>query len=349
MNFDQLIAALNVEIWPAVAAGTVMTLLLTALLTAVQRNRRLRSQLAERTLESDLLARSIITSRAARSASTAAASTSPPYAAQQSGSSTGAGKQLRVKIFVDGSNIVEDWRKLAPQGPTIDWNRLPKDLLTELSTRPVIGGGNTIVYCGTNVYGSYFGDDYYDLLLKMLDGKAKNMGLPFQTYKRSQIEKTVKLGTSEKEQSALQLEVDRRLRDDIADMRKENTALRRELVSLGTKFGYFPFIFERVTPQDLFRARFTADGVPIAREKRVDVQLCADLMADAAFNMYDVAVLVSCDTDFIPAIDFVRQEMRKHVVQVGHPNFSETIRKSCNDHIGLGDLIARVSSPAVGP
>ncbi len=56
------------------------------------------------------------------------------------------------------------------------------------------------------------------------------------------------------------------------------------------------------------------------REKGVDVQIAIDLVIGAVENAYDVAVVVSSDTDLIPAIKYVRSR-NKTVEYVG---FSDT-------------------------
>ncbi len=44
------------------------------------------------------------------------------------------------------------------------------------------------------------------------------------------------------------------------------------------------------------------------REKGVDVQIGIDLVIGAAENVYDTAIIVSSDTDLIPAIKYVRSK-----------------------------------------
>ncbi len=44
------------------------------------------------------------------------------------------------------------------------------------------------------------------------------------------------------------------------------------------------------------------------REKGVDVQIAIDLVIGAVENAYDVAIVVSSDTDLIPAIKYVRSK-----------------------------------------
>jgi len=51
-------------------------------------------------------------------------------------------------------------------------------------------------------------------------------------------------------------------------------------------------------------------------EKGVDVQIAVDLLIGAYENLYDTAVLVSSDTDLIPALIKIR-EMKKKVEYIG--------------------------------
>ena len=47
------------------------------------------------------------------------------------------------------------------------------------------------------------------------------------------------------------------------------------------------------------------------REKGTDVKIAADLIIGAVDNIYDTAILVSSDTDLIPAIKYVRYKKKK--------------------------------------
>ncbi len=55
------------------------------------------------------------------------------------------------------------------------------------------------------------------------------------------------------------------------------------------------------------------------REKGVDVQIAIDLVIGAAEDIYDVAIIVSSDTDLIPAIRYVKSR-GKIVEYVGFSN-----------------------------
>ncbi|MCK6462310.1 MAG: NYN domain-containing protein [Candidatus Pacebacteria bacterium] len=53
------------------------------------------------------------------------------------------------------------------------------------------------------------------------------------------------------------------------------------------------------------------------REKGIDVKLATDLIVGAVDNQYDTAVIVSSDSDLIPAIDWVRHRNKEKIEYVG--------------------------------
>ena len=53
------------------------------------------------------------------------------------------------------------------------------------------------------------------------------------------------------------------------------------------------------------------------REKGIDVKLATDLIVGAVDNKFDTAIIVSSDSDLIPAIDWVRHRGRKKVEYIG--------------------------------
>ena len=112
---------------------------------------------------------------------------------------------------------------------------------------------------------------------------------------------------------------------------------------LPNRFGYRSFPFERRVRRDLKKARYNSNGLPQADEKGLDVRCCTDLMADGAFDIFDVAVIVTNDSDFVPAIAFVKDELGKAVIQLGPRTMSEAVRAACSGHIDLEDLIKQVN------
>jgi len=71
-----------------------------------------------------------------------------------------------------------------------------------------------------------------------------------------------------------------------------------------------------------------------------DVQLAHDLLMGAVDNLYDVAIIVSGDADFIPIIKTVRERFKK---KVGNGYFRRTssykLRKSCDFSINFYKVI----------
>ena len=62
--------------------------------------------------------------------------------------------------------------------------------------------------------------------------------------------------------------------------------------------------------------RIMYDGGNI-REKGVDVKLAVDLVIGATDNLYDTAIVISSDTDLIPAIKYVCKAKKKNVEYIG--------------------------------
>ncbi len=60
------------------------------------------------------------------------------------------------------------------------------------------------------------------------------------------------------------------------------------------------------------------------REKGVDVKLSVDLVIGAVDDLYDTAIVISSDTDLIPAIKYVRKAKNKNIEYIGfgsNPSF----------------------------
>ncbi len=53
------------------------------------------------------------------------------------------------------------------------------------------------------------------------------------------------------------------------------------------------------------------------REKGIDVKLATDLIVGAVDDRYDTAIIVSSDSDLIPAIDWVRKKRGKKIEYIG--------------------------------
>jgi uncharacterized LabA/DUF88 family protein len=68
----------------------------------------------------------------------------------------------------------------------------------------------------------------------------------------------------------------------------------------------------------------------------LDTHIATDLIGDATFDVYDIALLVSEDSDFVPAVDFVQEMRNKAVVHVGFGGYPSDLRNKCRHRIDLG-------------
>lgn len=76
-------------------------------------------------------------------------------------------------------------------------------------------------------------------------------------------------------------------------------------------------------------------------EKGVDVRIAIDLLIGAYENRYDTAILVSSDTDLLPAMDKVR-DLKKNIEHVGfghRPSFAMQVHASVSRLITKQDIL----------
>jgi uncharacterized LabA/DUF88 family protein len=72
------------------------------------------------------------------------------------------------------------------------------------------------------------------------------------------------------------------------------------------------------------------------REKGIDVKIATDLIVGAVDDKYDVAIVISSDSDLIPAIDWVKLRMKKTIEYIGFSIIDEVNpEKSTNPLISL--------------
>jgi NYN domain-containing protein len=239
-----------------------------------------------------------------------------------------ASHHTQVKIYIDHSNFITTWNDVLHRGERplehdVDWHALPSLLLDEISTW--LGkqrkSAPALLYRGMHVYGTLFEDEYFRLLETML-----------------QLEQTAP--------SKLSLPI--RLRKETVERwRQENEAHKQELTrAIANVAGCVMVPIYRRTPREdqLSSAQYTSGGIPIAPEKMLDTRIATDLIADATFDAYDVALLVSEDSDFVPAVEFVQEMRGKQVVHVGFGGYNNDLRVACRHRIDLGkaDLCRRM-------
>ncbi len=86
----------------------------------------------------------------------------------------------------------------------------------------------------------------------------------------------------------------------------DNTEKSKQIVSGQQKF------LSKIENDDFIvkRGKIIYDGGKI-REKGTDVKIAVDLVVGAVDNLYDTAILISSDTDLIPAIRYVKFKKKK--------------------------------------
>jgi len=78
-------------------------------------------------------------------------------------------------------------------------------------------------------------------------------------------------------------------------------------------------------------------------EKGVDTSIVTDLFDGAINNSYDIAVLVSNDSDFVPAIQTIQERLNKQIIHAGFRAGGDHVRTAAWAHIILdGDVSDRI-------
>lgn len=73
------------------------------------------------------------------------------------------------------------------------------------------------------------------------------------------------------------------------------------------------------------------------REKGIDVKIVTDLLIGAIDDKYDTAIIVSSDTDLVPAIDSLRNRLHKKVEYIGF-----SITDTLNTHNSSRPILAMI-------
>jgi uncharacterized LabA/DUF88 family protein len=84
--------------------------------------------------------------------------------------------------------------------------------------------------------------------------------------------------------------------------------------------------------------------LPLRRtvEKGVDASLITDLLSMAFDDNYDIAILVTEDADFAPAVRYIQKKTGKKVIQAYFKRHGDELRNACWDHIFLDDLMVKL-------
>lgn len=74
-------------------------------------------------------------------------------------------------------------------------------------------------------------------------------------------------------------------------------------------------------------------------EKGIDTSLVTDLIKSAFDNTYDKAILITEDSDFIPAVEFIQDRWTKQIIHAYFRGKSDALRNACWSHIFIDDLM----------
>ncbi len=72
------------------------------------------------------------------------------------------------------------------------------------------------------------------------------------------------------------------------------------------------------------------------REKGTDVKIAIDLVVGASDDLYDVAIVISSDTDLIPAIKYIKHKNK----QVEYIGFSHAPSLGMQKHVDFSRLLS---------
>jgi uncharacterized LabA/DUF88 family protein len=81
-------------------------------------------------------------------------------------------------------------------------------------------------------------------------------------------------------------------------------------------------------------------------EKGIDTALLTDMIKAAFDNTFDIAVLLSEDSDFVPAVEFIQERWTKQIFHAYFKGRSDELRNACWKHIFFDDFMGELISPA---
>ena len=79
-------------------------------------------------------------------------------------------------------------------------------------------------------------------------------------------------------------------------------------------------------------------------EQGVDTKMAIDLVALASRDLFDIAVIITNDTDIIPSIKCVQDALDKQVVHIGVRGTSKNdVKNECWGHIFIEEMLADIA------
>ena len=85
----------------------------------------------------------------------------------------------------------------------------------------------------------------------------------------------------------------------------------------------------------------------ITVEKGIDAAIITDLISMAFDGNYDMAILVSGDADYAPAVQYIQKKTDRQIVQAFFKQHGDQLRTACWDHIFFEDMFQKFDLSAV--
>ncbi len=134
--------------------------------------------------------------------------------------------------------------------------------------------------------------------------KISNMGKRFYIGTVREIEGNKRT----KEAMSKQTSLFTKLRDLKWEVRTSKLRTKKEEIMIDNRVENW----EKIQKLGIQKIRFER-----LREKGIDVKLATDLIVGAVDDQYDTAILISSDSDLLPAIDWIRHRKKKKVEYIG--------------------------------
>lgn len=84
-------------------------------------------------------------------------------------------------------------------------------------------------------------------------------------------------------------------------------------------------------------------------EKGIDATLLTDLIRSTIDDTYDQAILITEDSDFVPAVNFIQERWGKQIVHAFFRGKSDELRNACWKHIFIDDMMSDLLPAAAIP
>lgn len=170
------------------------------------------------------------------------------------------------------------------------------------------------------------GGNFYHLVLKKLGIKEYdflfNDFIEFLANGREIVGKRYYKGTvrekegdkESKEKMSEQTKLFNILKNDSWDSKTSKLRVRTEKIKIDDRVSNYKELKEK----GIHEIELTK-----MREKGIDVKLATDLIVGAVDGKYDTAILISSDSDLIPAIDWIRKRKHKKIEYIGFSIINE--------------------------